>query len=102
MSVQPISEKSILRRLEQIATQIDGEIVIMSMKRGQLYGLDEIGSDIWQRLESPKSLKALVGELEKDYRGDPVAIEQDTRTLLQKLHHEGLIEVSEPFAKTAE
>ena len=34
----------------QLAATVDQEIVILSVERGSYYGLDDIGSEIWQQM----------------------------------------------------
>src|SRR5262249_15475153 len=41
---------TVQRSEEQIAAAVDDEIIILSVERGSYFGLDDIGSDIWERL----------------------------------------------------
>jgi hypothetical protein len=65
-----------------ITSEVDGDVVMMSIEKGLYFGLDEIGSDIWQRLESPRSFEELVDGLATSYAGDRFQIAQDLRQLL--------------------
>jgi len=42
----------ILRNLSVLTAEVDGEIVMMSIEQGRYFGLDDIGSDIWKRLDA--------------------------------------------------
>ena len=51
---KPISEETLIRRTASVLTaEIDKQIVMMDIESGRYLGLDDIGSVIWQRLESP-------------------------------------------------
>ena len=59
-----ISDNDILaRNPEIISSKIDDEVVMMSVEEGKYFGLDSIGSTIWELLETPQSLKALIPQL---------------------------------------
>ena len=52
---------SIVARSEGLVTSnLDGEVVMMSIDNGKYYGLDAIASQIWELLETPCSIRALV------------------------------------------
>lgn len=80
------------RAPEIIATDVDGELVLMSIEDGKYYGLDPIGSEVWRRLEEPKSAEALCGELKEHFEGDPEVIERETREFLDKLLENRLLQ----------
>jgi Coenzyme PQQ synthesis protein D (PqqD) len=77
-----------------IAAPVDEEIVILSVERGSYYGLDDIGSDIWQRLETRVRVDALCNALIEKYEGDRATIERDVLQLLGDLAADGLISVA--------
>lgn len=76
---------------DAIAAEVAGEVVLISIASGQYFGLDSIGSDIWRRLETPKSLEALCAELKDSYDGDGETIARDTRSLIETLLDRGLV-----------
>ena len=78
----------------QVAADVAGETVLMSLARSRCYGLGAIGSDIWSRLMSPVRVSDLVNELSTRYEAPPGVIERDVLQLLTQLSEEGLIQVS--------
>ena len=87
------SGSQVLRRAEAVLeTQVDGEIVLMSMEEGYCYGLDAIGSEVWLALRSPATLEQLQSMCRDRYAGDPVIIDNDVAELLSKLRAERLVE----------
>ena len=86
------STARLARAPEIIATEVDGELVLMSIEDGKYFGLDPIGSEIWRRLEEPKSVEALCGELKDHFDGDPATIERETLDFLGKLSDSKLLQ----------
>ena len=74
----------IFRSPAVLAAEVEGEIVMMSIERGSYYGLDNIGSDIWKRIEQPCSFAALIDGLVADYDADRTTITVDVRLLLDQ------------------
>ena len=81
---------------EQIAAPVDDETVILSVQRGSYYGLDSIGTEIWQRLAAPIQVASLCNQIMEKYDADRVTIERDVLALLEKLISEGLVLFSKP------
>lgn len=79
---------------DQIAATVDREIVILSVERGSYYGLDDVGSEIWQKMENPVRVDALCEVLAAKYDADRGTIERDVLALLDKLAAEGLVSVT--------
>jgi hypothetical protein len=74
-----------------ISAPVDVEVVILSVERGTYYGLDQIGTEIWQRLESPVRVDVLCDDLATKYAADRQTIERDVLALLESLLAEELI-----------
>ena len=82
---------TVQRSEEQIAASVDDEIIILSVERGSYFGLDDIGSDIWERLANPIRVDALCDALAAEYDADRAMIERDVLALLGKLLAAGLV-----------
>jgi hypothetical protein len=70
---------------DALATEVDGEIVLIGIDTGQYYGLDAIGSTIWRGLAQPCRVGDLCARLQADFDGDAETIERDTIAFLEKL-----------------
>ena len=82
---------TIVRTSEAIATEIDGEIVLIHIEDGKYFGLDPVGSEIWRRLETPKRVDALCDELKAHFEGDPNMIEREALVFLDQLSESRLL-----------
>jgi hypothetical protein len=76
-----------------LSTEVEGEVVMMDMENGLYFGLDAIGTDIWNRLERPMTLAELTAVLAEDYAADVETIAQDVSALLRDMAENGLVEI---------
>ncbi len=78
-----IAETTLITRSSGVlAAAVRDEMVMMDIESGRYYGLDDIGSDIWRRLEQPRRFGELVDMLAGDYDADRGVIAEDVRKLL--------------------
>lgn len=90
----PITTESVVVWSEApVATEVDREVVLMSVGQGRCYGLGETGSSVWRRLGSPIRVDDLCRELMLEYKVDVSLLQNDVVTLLQQLREEGLVRV---------
>lgn len=96
-STPALSRERILRRAtQQTSCDLGDERVLLNVATGVYYGLDPVGSRIWELLEGPRSVAVLVQSLREEYDVDAGTCERDTIALLERLLGEGLIEVEGP------
>lgn len=94
MKKQNISVESIVGQIEDIvASDIDDEKVMMSVEKGQYYGLDPIGSRVWELIEKPVMVAELIDVLLLKYDVDRETCERDVLAFLEELHEDGIVQV---------
>jgi hypothetical protein len=81
----------VCRNPDVLATDIDGEIVLMSVERGSYYGLKKTARDIWELLEAPSAVGDLCEAMQRRYAGPATAIESDVRRFLSEMAAEGIV-----------
>ena len=74
-----------------LVASVHDEVLMMDIERDCYYGLDDIGSDIWRRLESPCRFGAIVDGLTADYDADRAVIAEDLRGLLTVMAARGVV-----------
>ncbi len=79
---------------EAVATEINGEVVLMNLERDRCHGLGSTGSEIWRRLREPIRVAQLMVQLEAEFESAPGEIESDVMRTLGEYAAEGLIQVS--------
>lgn len=84
-------------RLQQnadiLASALGDETVMMSLSRNNYYGLDEVGSHIWELLAQPQTLAHLCTALQQEYVVDAETCQQEVTAFVQQLADEGLVNV---------
>lgn len=79
--------------VQQVSAEVDGEAVILGMDRGEYYGLDPIGTRIWQLVQSPISVEQIRCVILDEYDVAPEQCLSDLLALLNHMRAEGLIEI---------
>jgi hypothetical protein len=94
-----ITQNSEIRRNEhQVWQELGGECVILDLRAGVYYGLDEVGSRVWGLIQSPITVDAIRDLLVAEYEVDRLRCEQDLLRLLHNMAALGLIQVTEGHA----
>ncbi|HET6762131.1 MAG TPA: PqqD family peptide modification chaperone [Longimicrobiaceae bacterium] len=83
---------------EQVAAEVEDEVVILNLRDDVYYGLSLVGRRIWELVQQPRTLRDLRDTLLAEYEVDPAECERDLRDLLDDLARRGLVEVARPPA----
>lgn len=83
----------IVRSSELVSSDIDGEVVMMSIENGKYYGLDQVGSRIWEVLEKPLPISELIEQLLIEFEVERETCEKDVMYFLQKLDDDNMLEI---------
>ena len=76
-----------------IAADMDGEKAMMSVEKGKYYGLNAIGSSIWELIDKPVTVQKVIEELLKEYDVEENRCQSDVCIFLNKMYDEGLISI---------
>ena len=79
------------RKGDLLFNAIDGEVVMLSIENSEYYGMDKVGSRIWELLEKPVSFKALIARLMEEYEVSEQQCIMDTLAFLNKLTEKKLV-----------
>lgn len=79
-----------------ISSEIDDETVMMSIEKGMYYGMDPIGSEIWQQIQKPITVSTLIENLLREYDVERSTCETDMLNFLNQLLSEDVITIVEP------
>jgi hypothetical protein len=89
-----ISPRSIVvATRDQVSSDLAGETVVLSMQSAKYYGMDEVGSRIWELVREPIRVSDLVEAIVSEYDVQPDQCESDVRAFLGRLAAGGLLEV---------
>jgi hypothetical protein len=78
---------------EALFQEIGGEGVILNLTSASYFGLDDVGTRLWQLLQADPSLPAAFATLLGEYEVEAPQLEQDILQLLRELTEAGLASV---------
>ena len=91
------SEVSVLSTVvaakEQTSCDLDGESVVLDMSSGKYYGLNSVGSEVWNLIQQPKTVRDLRDALVAEFEVDPQRCEEDLLAWLESMSDKGLVKV---------
>jgi hypothetical protein len=91
----PLSLDSIVvASSQQVSCALGDESAILNLKNCVYYGVDPVGASVWNLLQHPQSVEEMLDKLLNEYQVERERCERDLLALLEKMHAEGLIEVS--------
>ena len=87
-----MTDTTILSRREGLMTaDMNGSAVMMDIMTGKYYNLGEVGGRIWELLEEPMTVTALVEKLTAEYDVTAEACRSDIEPFLNKLLSQNLL-----------
>jgi len=76
----------------QVSCDIGGETAILQLSSGIYYGLNPVGSRIWEWIQKPRTLAELENSLLEEYDVAPDRASSDLRELCERLASACLID----------
>jgi hypothetical protein len=92
------TQDTVVQAQGNLASQMGGETVMMSIESGKYYNLGEIGGRIWELVAAPVGVSELVSTLTAEYDVSAEACEAQVIDFLNKLAGENLVIVQEAAA----
>ena len=80
---------------EVMSQEVSGETVLLDLKSEQYFGLDEVGTRIWQLLQEKGELQPVFDTVLEEYGVEADQLKADLNELLGQLEKAGLL-VLEP------
>ena len=78
-------QTTLSRNPEIIASEIDDEIVMMSIEAGNYYGLNAIGSALWNQLEQQDTIENIINLLVQKFDVDIDQCKNDTLSFIEDM-----------------
>lgn len=83
--------QSITVSTEVLSQEVSGETVLLDMQSESYFGLDEVGTRIWQLLQEKDDLQAVFDAILGEYDVEADQLESDLKELLCGLEEAGLV-----------
>jgi hypothetical protein len=92
--VETYTHLSIVRRAaDQVSSGMAGEAIVLNMKSGLYFRMEQVAATIWKLLERPCSVGEIREAIMSEYGVDAHTCEKDLRLFLDHLQSAGLIEI---------
>jgi hypothetical protein len=76
----------------QMASRVGDEVAILDLDRSTYYGLDPVGARIWELMQTPVSLSAVLDVLVAEFDVDDATARNDLLALVDELLETQLVE----------
>jgi hypothetical protein len=80
---------------DTLVEELAGEAVLLNLASERYFGLDEVGTRMWQALTTADNVQAAHDALLSEYDVSPDVLRQDLLDLVQQLVEHGLVSLSE-------
>ncbi|OAN77433.1 hypothetical protein A8B78_14075 [Jannaschia sp. EhC01] len=80
------------RSANMMVAEMDGDLVMMDIDQGSYFAINPVGGHLWQQLETPQTLAALVESVTEAFATDDAAqVKTDVEAFLADMAHNNLI-----------
>ena len=87
-----IDDVSVLTRSGTALTaEVDGETVMFDPDKGSYFALGDVGSRVWELLETPRSIDGLCAALLAEFAVEEDTCRSDVRTFVEQLRAAELV-----------
>ena len=96
MNVPILLDAAAVVTTAQLSTRLGDEVVVLGLRDSEYYGLSNVGVRIWELLQTPQTLSAIVDVVVSEYDVDRDRAAADLMTLLEDLQARGLVAITPP------
>jgi hypothetical protein len=80
---------------DYVYCSVEDEMVLLGLEDGIYYGLNPVGTFIWEQLKEPKTIGEIRDAILTEYDVEKGECEQDLMDLLRELALKGIIDVED-------
>lgn len=93
MSTNPEVSKStaVVATDDCLSTTTDGESVILHVERGEYYGFNEVGTEVWELTQEPRTVAEICQAIQESYDVDEQRCLDDVTELVAEMLDYGLV-----------
>ena len=76
-----------------VSCDLEEEVAMLNLKDGVYYGLDPVGARIWNLIQKPTKISAILETLIKEYDVEEERCKNDLIELLEELQEKELVKI---------
>ena len=94
MEAQKLTIRDTVSATSQVVSRdLNGEAILLDLDSGLYFGLDEVGSRVWQWILENGHLEAVHIRMLEEFEVSGQEAESDLLRLVNELHEHGLVEI---------
>ncbi len=86
-------QTTVVRNEDIIFSNMDDETVMMSIDKGEYYGVDPVGRRIWELMETPVKVSIMCETLNGEYNVGPEQCRKDVLAFLAQLSEKDVLKI---------
>jgi hypothetical protein len=86
------SNERVIATQRHVSQTVAGEVVILHLDDGAYYGLNEVGTRVWQLLQEPRTPEEIAKDIVREFEVEPEQCARDIDELLRTLFEKGLVQ----------
>jgi Coenzyme PQQ synthesis protein D (PqqD) len=79
---------------DHLVAELSGETVILHVQNGMYYGLNKLGTRVWNLIQEPRTIDELLQTILNEYEVEREEAERDLVALVSNLASKGLAEIA--------
>ncbi|MBP7159191.1 MAG: PqqD family protein [Thermomonas sp.] len=91
-TVASMEHRRLRRSPDALATQVDGDIMMLVLSTGMYHSLSGVAARIWEVLETPSTLDEISARIAEEYGVSLEQCRMDTQAFLADLSRAGLVD----------
>ena len=76
-----------------MAADFSPEVVLLNLRDGVYYGVEDVGARVWTLLQTPIAVRAILDTIAAEFDVEPARCERDVRAFVEQLVARGLADV---------
>ncbi len=86
--------QTITRHSDMLSAEIGGEAIMMSIEKGAYFGLNPVATRIWDLIEQPKSVAALIQTITDEYEVSTEQATDDVQVFVADMIERGIAQIA--------
>ena len=74
-----------------VVRELEGEMVLLNLASGTYFGLDRVGTRVWQLVEEQATLDRVLAVMREEFDAPADVLERDVLQLVSQLAAQGLV-----------
>jgi hypothetical protein len=79
-----------------VSCNVEDDAVILNLEDGEYHELNAVGADIWNKIQTPTTVDAIVAAMLEEYETDEETVRRDLDELLEEMRSKGLVRIDDP------